>query len=64
MVEKAITFFKSFCTKPIVAAKIAVVTPTIIISNKVLGAYSNKGEQRIIKKTPADSLNVKPFALK
>ena len=47
------TFFKSFWTKPIVAAKNAVITPTITTKSSVFGAYSNKGEHRIIKKTPA-----------
>ena len=51
--EKAITFFKSFCTKPIVAAKIAVTTPIVTIKSSALGAYSNSGEQRITKNTPA-----------
>jgi hypothetical protein len=52
-VEYAITRFKSFCNNPTVAAKNAVEAPTIVIKFKILEAYSNKGDERAIKNTPA-----------
>lgn len=44
MVEKAIILLRSFWTKPLVAAKKAVVAPTKVITNKAVGLYSNIGE--------------------
>jgi hypothetical protein len=52
-VEYAITFFISFCTKPIVAAKNAVDAPIKVIIDNTHGTYSNIGEHFIIKNTPA-----------
>jgi hypothetical protein len=43
----------SFCTKPTLAAKKAVKVPSIVITVNAVGAYSNNGEHRINKKTPA-----------
>lgn len=53
MVLKAIILFKSFCTKPQVAAKNAVEAPTKVIINKAVELNSNKGENRINKYKPA-----------
>ena len=52
-VEYAITLFKSFCSKPVVAAKNAVHAPRIATIFKDTGLYSNTGELLVIKKTPA-----------
>ena len=43
----------SFCTKPQVAAKKAVVAPTNVITNKAVLLYSNIGEDRTNKYNPA-----------
>ena len=43
----------SFCVTAIVAAKNAVRPPIITIINRAIGANSNRGEQRIIRNTPA-----------
>jgi hypothetical protein len=43
-VDIAIILFKSLATKPHVAAKNAVDAPTIVITNKAVGLYSNIGE--------------------
>ena len=51
--EKAIILFKSFCTKPLVAAKKAVVAPTKVITNKAVGLYSKIGELLNSKYIPA-----------
>ena len=48
-----VTFLMSFCTRPTLAAKKAVKVPIIVITVKATGAYSNNGEHRINKKTPA-----------
>ena len=45
--------FISFCTKPQVAAKKAVVAPTNVITNKAVELYSNKGLDLINKYIPA-----------
>lgn len=47
------TLFKSFWTKPTLAAKNAVREPTMVTTNNIEGLFSKKYEQRIIKKTPA-----------
>src|SRR6185295_17052898 len=43
----------SFCTRPMVAAKNAVVAPTSVTNACALGASSNSGESRATMKTPA-----------
>lgn len=43
----------SFCSNPVVAAKNAVNAPTHVITISVVGAYSNKGEDRSNRYTPA-----------
>ena len=43
----------SFCNRPVVAAKKAVTAPTQVITTKVVGANSSKGEDRSSKYTPA-----------
>ena len=53
MVENAIILFKSFCTKPQVAAKKAVVAPIKVIINNAVGLYSNTGADLINKYNPA-----------
>ena len=53
IVEKAIILFKSFCTKPQVAAKNAVLAPTNVITNKAVGLYSSKGLDLTNKYNPA-----------
>ena len=45
--------FKSFCTKPHVAAKKAVLAPTKVITNSAVGLYSNKGLDLTNKYNPA-----------
>lgn len=40
------TRFISFCSNPVVAAKKAVSAPTHVITTNVVGAYSNKGDDR------------------
>ena len=52
-VEYAITFLISFCTRPTVAAKNAVIAPRTVIATNVVGLYSINGENLIIKKIPA-----------
>jgi len=52
-VEKAITRFKSFCRRPVVAAKNAVSAPTHVIASSAVGAYSNSGDDRRRRYTPA-----------
>lgn len=49
----AIILFKSFCTKPQVAANKAVVEPTKVIINKAVGLNSNKGEDLTNRYNPA-----------
>ena len=44
IVLKAIILFKSFCNKPQVAAKNAVLLPIIVITNSAVGLYSKIGE--------------------
>ena len=51
--EYAITRFKSFCNKPVVAAKKDVAAPTIAMYFNTQGMYSNNIEHLAIKKTPA-----------
>ena len=53
MVLKAIILFKSFCTKPHVAAKKAVVAPTNVMTNNAVELYSNIGELLTNKYNPA-----------
>ncbi len=43
----------SFCNRPVVAAKNAVNAPTHVITISVVGAYSNRGDDRNSKYTPA-----------
>ena len=43
----------SFCTKPQVAAKNAVVAPTNVITNKAVSLYSKIGDDRSNKYKPA-----------
>jgi hypothetical protein len=43
----------SFCTRPIVAAKIAVVAPIKMTKDLAKGASSNSGDKRATMKTPA-----------
>ena len=45
--------FKSFCTKPQVAAKNAVVAPTNVITNNAVELYSNNGDDLTNKYNPA-----------
>ena len=45
--------FKSFCTKPQVAAKNAVLAPTRVITNKAVLLYSNNGELLTSRYRPA-----------
>jgi hypothetical protein len=52
-VDIAIILFKSFCTKPQVAAKKAVVAPTKVIINKAVGLNSSIGEDLSNKYIPA-----------
>jgi len=52
-VEKAITRFRSFCSRPVVAAKKAVIAPTQVIASSAIGAYSRIGEDRSRRYTPA-----------
>jgi hypothetical protein len=47
------TRFRSFCSRPLVAAKNAVRAPTQVIASRVVGAYSSKGEDRSKRYTPA-----------
>jgi hypothetical protein len=47
------TRLMSFCSKPVVAAKKAVNAPTQVITTRVVGANSSKGEDRNNKYTPA-----------
>ncbi len=47
------TRFKSCWKAPEEAAKKEVKAPRKVIKTKIVGEYSNKGEQRTIKKTPA-----------
>ena len=49
----AITRFRSFCRSPVVAAKNAVSAPTHVITISVVGAYSNSGDDRNNRYTPA-----------
>ena len=53
IVLKAIILFKSFCTKPQVAAKKAVLDPITVITSKVVLLYSNIGLTLISKYIPA-----------
>ncbi len=43
----------SFCTRPTVAAKKAVVAPTMATKASAIGASSNRGESRATMNTPA-----------
>ena len=43
----------SFCSSPVLAAKKAVRAPTHVITTRVVGAYSNKGDDRNNRYTPA-----------
>lgn len=43
----------SFCNNPVVAAKKAVKAPTQVIIISVVGAYSNNGDDRSNRYTPA-----------
>jgi hypothetical protein len=43
----------SFCTRPTVAAKIAVVPPMKVTKASASGAYSNIGDIRATRNTPA-----------
>lgn len=43
----------SFCNSPVVAAKKAVNAPTHVITISVVGAYSNNGDDRRSRYTPA-----------
>ena len=43
----------SFCTKPQVAAKNAVVAPTNVITNKAVSLYSKIGDDRSNRYKPA-----------
>jgi len=43
----------SVCTSPIVAAKNAVVAPTIVTTDSAVGENSKIGESRATMKTPA-----------
>src|SRR5215467_10854632 len=47
------TFFRSVCTKAIVAATNKVAVPTIAPMSAAVGAISNSGWQRAIRYTPA-----------
>lgn len=47
------TFLRSFCNKPAVAAIKAVAAPTKVTNAKTEGTHSNSGDERIIRKTPA-----------
>lgn len=47
------TRFKSFCNRPVVAAKKDVVAPTTAMYFNTPGMYSNSMEHLTIKKTPA-----------
>ena len=51
-VEYAITRFRSFWNRPTDAAKNEVKDPITDTINKIFAEFSNKIEQRIIKKTP------------
>jgi len=53
IVDIAIILFKSFCTKPQVAAKNAVVAPIKVITNNAVELYSNIGEDLTNKYKPA-----------
>ena len=52
-VENAITRFRSFCSRPVVAAKNAVTAPTHVIASRAVGANSSRGEDRSTRYTPA-----------
>jgi hypothetical protein len=52
-VENAITRFRSFCSRPVVAAKKAVIAPTHVIASSAVPAYSNIGDDRRRRYTPA-----------
>ena len=41
------------CTSPAVAAKNAVAAPRTVVTIRAIGAYSNNGEQRATRNTPA-----------
>ena len=43
----------SFCTQPMVAANSAVEAPTTVTMAKAVGAYSNTGDMRATRNTPA-----------
>ncbi len=43
----------SFCTQPMVAAKIAVQAPTMVTTVSAVSEYSNRGDMRATMKTPA-----------
>ena len=47
------TRLMSFCTRPTVAAKNAVVAPTIVTTLSATGARSNSGDSRATMNTPA-----------
>jgi len=47
---------RSFWTRPVVAARKAVLPPRIVTIKDTLGAYSKRDEQRQIRKTPAVTL--------
>ena len=51
--EYAITRFRSFCRRPVLAAKKAVIAPTHVIIIRVVGPYSIMGEDRSRRYTPA-----------
>ena len=52
-VEYAITRLISFCTRPTVAAKNAVIAPTNVTTFKASGAYSKTGDNLATINTPA-----------
>ena len=47
------TRFRSFCSRPVVAAKNAVSAPTHVIASSAIGAYSSSGDDRSRRYTPA-----------
>ena len=47
------TRLMSFCTRPTVAAKMAVVAPTMVTTPSAVGARSNSGDSRATMNTPA-----------
>ncbi len=47
------TRLMSFCTRPIVAAKKAVIPPITVTTIRAFGAASNSGDRRATMNTPA-----------